>query len=61
MRSLLLLAVLLTVPAALHAAEDERPWSEQPFLGLGVRDIMGYTVIAFLWSGLLFAAGLLLL
>jgi short-chain fatty acids transporter len=29
--------------------------------GLGVRDIMGYTVIAFLWSGLLFATGLLLL
>ena len=30
-------------------------------VGLGVRDIMGYTVIAFLWSGLLFSAGLLLL
>ncbi len=30
-------------------------------VGLGVRDIMGYTVIAFLWTGLLFAAGLLLL
>jgi len=30
-------------------------------VGLGVRDIMGYTVIAFLWSGLLFGAGLLLL
>ena len=30
-------------------------------VGLGVRDIMGYTVIAFLWSGLIFAAGLLLL
>jgi short-chain fatty acids transporter len=30
-------------------------------VGLGVRDIMGYTVIAFLWSGLIFATGLLLL
>ena len=29
--------------------------------GLGVRDIMGYTVIAFLWTGIIFAAGLLLL
>jgi short-chain fatty acids transporter len=29
--------------------------------GLGVRDIMGYTVIAFLWTGLIFAGGLLLL
>jgi short-chain fatty acids transporter len=46
-------------------------WSNmiQPFwtipalaiVGLGVRDIMGYTVIAFLWTGLLFSAGLLLL
>ena len=30
-------------------------------VGLGVRDILGYTVIAFIWSGLIFSAGLLLL
>jgi short-chain fatty acids transporter len=30
-------------------------------VGLHVRDIMGYTVIAFLWSGLIFSLGLIFL
>lgn len=30
-------------------------------VGLHVRDIMGYTVIAFIWSGLIFTLGLLFL
>lgn len=30
--------LLLALPLVLHAEEDERPWSQQPFLGLSVRD-----------------------
>jgi hypothetical protein len=38
MRSLAVLLCLLVFPFALRAEEDDRPWREQPFLGLSVRD-----------------------
>ena len=51
MRSLAVLLCLLVFPLLLRAEEDDRPWSEQPFLGLSVRDTDQGLVVGWISPG----------
>lgn len=44
-------AVLAVLALSLRADEDERPWSEQPFLGLSVRDTANGLVVGWVSPG----------
>ena len=57
MRRLAVLLVILVCPCPLHAEEDERPWSEQPFLGLSVRDTEAGLVVGWVSPGPLGGSG----